>query len=217
MHRAILAMLLLAGVPAGASAANDLAYGATLSFAAVRNGQTIGHHGLTFQRDGAQLTVSTSIELAVKFLGFTAYRYSHRAEEVWTGDIFQSLATETDDNGKKFSVRIRRGATHLDVERKVRAEALRASLPLWLLPSSHWNVRQVRQSALVNTQDGTEARIRVSILGRETIATATARIEATRYRYAGDIEMDQWFDDSGRWVKMSFVASDGSTVEYMLQ
>lgn len=217
MRRVILAMLLLAGMPAGAFATNDLAYGPALSFAAVRNGQTIGHHGLTFRRDGAQLTVSTSIELAVKFMGFTAYRYTHRAQEVWSGDVFQSLAAETDDNGKKFSVRIGRGAAHLDVERKVRAETLRASLPLQLLPSSHWNVRQVRQSALVNTQDGTEARIRVSILGRETIATATARIDATRYRYEGDIKMDQWFDDSGRLVKMSFVASDGSTVEYIQQ
>lgn len=217
MRRVILAMLLLAGMPAEAFATNDLAYGSALSFAAVRNGQTIGRHDLAFQRDGGRLTVSTSIDLAVKIMGFTAYRYSHRAQEVWTGDVFQSLAAETDDNGKKFSVRIGRGVSHLDVERNVRAETLRASLPLQLLPSSHWNVRQVRQSALVNTQDGTEARIRVSILGRETIATATARIDATRYRYEGDIKMDQWFDDSGRWVKMSFVVSDGSTVEYIQQ
>ena len=217
MHRLILAMILLAGMPAGAFAANDLAYGSALSFVAVRNGQTIGHHSLTFRRDGAQLTVSTSIRLAVKFMGFIAYRYTHSAQEVWTGDDFQSLAAETDDNGRKFSVRVRRGVSHLDVERNVRAETLRASLPIQLLPSSHWNVRQVRQQALVNTQEGTEARIRVSILGRETIATAKARVEAMRYRYAGDIEMDQWFDDLGRWVKMSFAASDGSTVEYILQ
>lgn len=217
MHRFILALIMLAAMPAGASAAKDLAYGPALSFAAIRNGQTIGHHSLTFRRDGAQLTVSTSIELAVKFMGFTAYRYSHRAQEIWAGDDFRSLAAETDDNGSKFSIRVRRGASHLDVERNVRAEILRASLPLQLLPSSHWNARQVRQPALVNTQDGTEARIQVSVLGRETVATAKARVEAIRYRYAGDIKMDQWFDDQGRWVKMSFAASDGSTVEYMLQ
>jgi hypothetical protein len=28
--------------------------------------------------------------------------------------------------------------------------------------------------------------------------------------------MDQWFDDAGRWVKNSFTASDGSTIEYVL-
>lgn len=217
MYRLILAMLLLAGMPAGAAAADELAYGSTHSFAAVRNGEQIGRHSLTFRRDGRQLMVSTSIELTVKFLGFTAYRYVHQAQEVWSGDVFQSLASETEDNGKKLSVRIRRAASHFEVERNVRAESLRALLPLHLMPSSHWNVRQVRQTALVNTQDGTEARIQVSILGRETIATRNARIDATRYRYTGDIRMDQWFDDSGRWVKMSFAASDGSTVEYVQQ
>ena len=44
MHRLILAMLLLATGPTAASAADDFPYGSSLSFAAVRNGQTIGHH-----------------------------------------------------------------------------------------------------------------------------------------------------------------------------
>ena len=217
MSRLIFAMLLLVAMPAAGSAANDFPYGTALSFAAVRNGQTIGHHRLTFQRDGAQLTVSTAIELTVKFMGFTAYRYTHRAQEVWNGDVFQSLASRTDDNGKQFAVQIRRDTSRLAVERSVGAQTLRATLPLQLLPSSHWNVRQVREPALVNTQDGTEAKVQVSIIGRETIATANARVEATHYRYTGDIAMDQWFDDAGRWVKTSFTASDGSTVEYRLQ
>ena len=55
------------------------------------------------------------------------------------------------------------------------------------------------------------------MLGRETIRTASSSIDATRYRYTGDLVMDQWFDDAGRWVKTSFTASDGSTVEYVLK
>ena len=69
----------------------------------------------------------------------------------------------------------------------------------------------------MNTQTGAEARVQVSVLGRETIRTANASIDATRYRYTGDLVMDQWFDDAGRWVKTSFTASDGSTIEYVLQ
>ena len=60
MHRLILAMLLLATGPTAASAADDFPYGSSLSFAAVRNGQTIGHHRLTFQKNGTQLKVSTA-------------------------------------------------------------------------------------------------------------------------------------------------------------
>jgi Family of unknown function (DUF6134) len=232
MHRLILAMLLLVTGPTAASAAEDFPYGSSLSFTAVRNGQTIGHHSLTFQKNGAHLTVSTAIDLAVKFMGVTAYRYTHRAEEVWSGDTFQGLSAQTDDNGKKYAIRIQRDGAALAVERNARPDALlpatldrglqrddaaRATLPPQLLPSTHWNVRQVRQAALVNTQTGAEARVQVSVLGRETIRTANASIDATRYRYTGDLVMDQWFDDAGRWVKTSFTASDGSTIEYVLK
>ena len=57
----------------------------------------------------------------------------------------------------------------------------------------------------------------VTPLGREKVKTATGRVDANHYRYAGDVTKDQWFDDSGRWVKTLFKASDGSTIEYILQ
>jgi len=232
MHRLVFALFLLATGSTAALASDDLAYGSSLSFAAIRNGQTIGSHSLTFQKNGTQLTVSTAIDLAVKFMGVTAYRYVHRSQEVWSGDTFLGLTAHTDDDGKKYAIQIRRDGAALAVERNAPPEvlsaatldrglqrdgAVRTTLPPHLLPSTHWNVRQIRQSVLVNTQTGSELRIQVSALGRETIRTAHASIDATRYRYTGDLLMDQWFDDAGRWVKTSFTASDGSTIEYVLQ
>ena len=232
MPRPIFALFLLATGSTAVLASDDFPYGSSLSFVAVRNGQTIGHHSLTFHRNGAQLTVSTAIDLAVKFMGVTAYRYMHRAQEVWSGDTFQGLTAQTDDDGKKYRIQIRRDGAALTVERNARPDvllpatldrgfqldgAVLTTLPPQLLPSTHWNVRQIRQSALVNTQTGTEARIQVFVLRREIIRAANASIDATHYRYTGDLVMDQWFDDSGRWVKTSFAASDGSTIEYVLQ
>ena len=219
MARLIFALFLLATSSTAALASDDFPYGSSLSFAAIRNGQTIGHHRLTFQKNGDQLTVSTAIDLAVKIMGVTAYRYMHRAQEVWSADTSQGLTAQTDDDGKKYAIQIRRDGAALTVERNARLRdgPVRTTLPPQLLPSTHWNVRQIRQSALVNTQTGTEARIQVSVLGRETIRTANASIDSTHYRYSGDLVMDQWFDDTGRWVKTSFMASDGSTIEYVLQ
>lgn len=142
-------------------------------------------------------------------MGVTAYRYTHRAEEVWSGDTFQGLSAQTDDNGKKHAIHIWRDGAALAVERNARPDILspatfdrgvqrddpvRTTLLPQLLPSTHWNVRQVRQAALVNTQTGSEARVQVSVLGRETIRTANSSIDATRYRYTGDLVMDQWFN-----------------------
>lgn len=213
MHRLVLALIV--GLSCSStSAAGGLPYGPTLSFAAYRNGEQIGRHTLTFERDGAQIKVSTSIDFTVKFMGFTAYRYSHRAQEVWAGNTLVSLASRTDDNGTKYSVQAVREDGALVVARNAEG---RTVLPSQVLPSSHWNIQQVQQSVLLNTQKGTEARVRIAPVGRETVQTASGTIAATRYRYSGDVAMDQWFDDRGRWVKTSFTASDGSTIEYILQ
>ncbi len=213
MRRFWIALLLtLAGVSSG-TASGPLPYGSSLSFVAYRNGEPIGHHTLTFEREGGQLKVTTSIDLAVKFVGFTAYRYTHRAQEVWSDGSFVSLVSQTDDNGIKHTVKAAREANEIAVVR----DGTRTVLPPRVLPSSHWNIEQVRQSILLNTQKGTEARVQVVPGPRESIKTSSGVIPATRYSYTGDVVMDQWFDDQGRWVKTSFKASDGSTIEYILQ
>ncbi len=204
--------LLIAGA-ATASAAQDLPYGNSQSFAVFRNGEQIGRHTLSFQHSGPNVTVATNIDFAVKLLGITAYRYSHRAQEMWAGDTFQYVATQTDDNGKKFSVKAQRTPNGISVERTGGQQML----PPDVLPSTHWNIRQVKQQILLNTQDGTEAKVQVSEVGREKIKTLKGWLDATRFRYTGDVTKDQWFDDRGRWVKTTFKASDGSTIEYVLE
>ena len=80
-----------------------------------------------------------------------------------------------------------------------------------------WMAPQVKQSVLLNTQYGTPSKVKIVDLGRETIKTSSRSIQATHYRYSGDITLDQWFDDRGRWVKAAFKAFDGSEIEYILQ
>jgi hypothetical protein len=211
MLRLVAAVLLaLAGVTA-ASAQEP--YGPTLSFAVYRNGEPIGRHALAFQHNGRDLTVSTTIDFAVKVLGVTAYRYTHRGQEVWTGDAFQSAFTQTDDNGTKYTVRAQRTANGIDVQRTTGREVM----PAGTLPTTHWNVRQISQTTLLNTQNGAQAQVKVAPLGREKVKTAGGWVDANHYRYSGDVSKDQWFDDRGRWVKTLFKASDGSTIEYILQ
>lgn len=214
MHRLAFVLLPVMAAFSPAAAADRLPYGRTLSFAVMREGQQIGSHNLVFERDGAQLRISTSIDLAVKFVGITAYRYSHRAQEVWTGDALVSLTTRTEDDGKAYAVQANRTEEGIAVQAD---GAKRTVLPATIMPSSHWNIRQVSQTILLNSQKGIEARVRTTTLGREAIKTSSNTLQATHYRYDGDLKMDQWFDDRGRWVKTSFKGSDGSTIDYVLQ
>ncbi len=225
-------VLIVTGATA-APAANDFPYGKTLAFAVYRNGEEVGRHTLSFHNEGASRTVTVAVDLAVKALGVTAYRYSHNGKEVWNGGALQALDTRTDDNGRKFAVRVKRDGKGLVVEREAPTEASAAAagdqglqpaeiarerLPADILPTTNWNVGQVGQSVLLNTQYGTQARTKITPMGREPVKTVRgATIEATRYHYTGDLRMDQWFDDRGRWVKAAFPAFDGSTIEYILQ
>lgn len=214
MYRLTAALLLIVvGSVAGPVIAQQLPYGPTLTFAVYRNGEPIGRHTLAFQHKGADLTVSTAIDFAVKILGVTAYRYTHRGQEVWNGDAFQWASTQTDDNGTKYTVRAQRTANGIDVQRPSGHEVM----PAGTLPTTHWNVRQIGQTTLFNTQNGSQMHFHVTPLGREKVKTATGWVDANHYRYAGDVTKDQWFDDRGRWVKTLFKASDGSTIEYILQ
>lgn len=213
MYRSIAtAMLVMAGAVAAASA-QDQPYGPTLTFAVYRNGEPIGQHALAFQHSGPNVTVSTTIDFAVKILGVTVYRYSHRGREMWCDDAFQFASTRTDDNGTKYAVHAQRTANGIDVQRTSGREVM----PADMLPTTHWNIRQIGQTTLLNTQNGSRMHFQVTPLGRERIETATGWLDANHYRYSGDVTKDQWFDDRGRWVKSVFKAFDGSTIEYILQ
>lgn len=227
------ALFLIVTGSTAAPAANDFPYGQTLAFAIYRNGQEVGHHTLSFHNEGSNRTVTVAVDLAVKAMGVTAYRYSHNSKEVWSGNALQALDARTDDNGKKFAVRVQRNGKGLMVERETPSEPVPAAgndrglqapeigrelLPASILPTSNWNIGQVGQSVLLNTQYGTKSHTKITPMGREPVKLATgATVEATRYQYTGDIRMDQWFDDRGRWVKAAFKAFDGSSIEYILQ
>lgn len=226
-------VLLIVVGSSAAPAANDFPYDSTLSFTIFRNGQEVGSHTLSFQKEDSNRTVSVAVNLAVKSLGVIAYRYSHSSKEVWTGDALRWLEARTDDNGRVFIVRARGGANGMAVERVTPPETRPAAtadqglqapaisrerLSADILPTSNWNMAQVKQSVLLNTQYGTRSRVKISIIGREPIKTASGTIvEATHYQYAGDLQMDQWFDDRARWVKAAFKAFDGSMIEYIMQ
>jgi len=211
-------MALLWAFPAAASS-DEFPYGSRIEFAAFRNGQQIGTHRVVFERHGDRLAITTSIELAVKVIGLTAYRYTHRSRETWIGNSPMSFESSTDDDGKTYAIWARWDAQTLLVTRATPGGSgtAQAVMPAALLPSTHWNMKQTRQGSLLNAQKGTQDEIAVKPLRRVSVDTFSGKIDAMHYRYEGGVRMDQWFDDRGRWVKMRFAVSDGSTIDYVLQ
>lgn len=224
---ALTVALLLAGPVAFAADP----YPSKITYAIYRDGQQIGRHMVTFGHKGPLKVVTVDCQVEVKALGVAAYRYSHRGQEEWNGDQLQALQAQTDDNGKKYTVAAARRGAELVVDRTAPApmataaadqgyqgpDVSRQVLPGNLLPTSGWNFGQVKQSALLNTENGKVAHVQVTPAGQEMVRMPSGSVETTRYRYTGDLKMEQWFDARGRWVKGTFTAFDGSTIEYILQ
>lgn len=223
------ALVAAPALPSFASSA-DAVYGDRHEFAVFRKGERIGTHLLTFERQGDQLTVRTTVNLNVKVLGLTAYRYSHAGEEVLRGDRLVSIRTKTDDNGQRFEVNGQAMSGQFAVsaiapndepfarENGVsRAAAVQTSLPANVLPSSQWHFKSLFGGQLLNVQKGELARYSVTPMGKEMVQTANGTVAATRYRLDGDLFLDIWYDDRGRWVGSAFKGPDGSTIQYVLQ
>lgn len=210
--------------------ADDFPYPPTATFAVLRNGQPIGWHKMAFAFKDGRLSVTSDVEM--KVAGLVGYRYVQHVHEEWQGGQLLSLTAKTDDNGKVYAVRAKRTAAGLAVEREqppsfsdaaaafagfTPPEVSRQTVSASVLPTSNWNVEQVHQTELLNTQYGVLSHTKIVSAGRELVKTAHGTIAATRYTYSGDLQADQWFDDRGRWVKASFNVFDGSTIEYVLQ
>jgi hypothetical protein len=75
-----------------------------LRFRALRHGSPIGEHRVTFQPDGDRVAVETHIDIAVKVLFLTAFRFKHEAQEIWDSGRLASVNSTTDDSGTLLKV-----------------------------------------------------------------------------------------------------------------
>jgi hypothetical protein len=194
------------------------------AFGIWRNGERIGSHTVNLRGEPDRLAAEIAVELKVKLLGITVFRYTHRAEERWEGDRLAALTAETYDNGERYRIQAQAGAQGLLVnaeaappEGATPANFSQRVFDPTLLPTSHWNPHQVTQHRLLNTQTGEADEVKIERVGRDVVQTPAGPVQATRYRYSGDLRMEQWYSDDGRWLGLAFSGRDGSRVEYRVE
>ncbi|MBR0672442.1 DUF6134 family protein [Neoroseomonas soli] len=205
--------LLLAGMAAlpasGALAALPFPPARRLGFRVVRNGSGIGQHVLTFEPDGSRLTVRISVDLAVGFGPITLYRYRHRAVERWDDGSVVSFEAETNDDGSRSTITMRRQGDALAVDS---SRAGRYVAPPGALPATHWN-RQMLDGPFINTQTGEVLRPAVRREGPEPLPWAPQRL-GDRFVLSGAVDLETWYDASRAWLGLRFRGSDGSAIHY---
>ncbi len=211
---AMIAMALAGAAPVAAETGFEWApdAGDELVFDVYRNGKPFGSHVVRFDRADQQLTVKTDIELKVKFGPITAFHYVHDASETWVDGALQSVDARTRSEGRWKDVSARAEAAGL----QTKGPGFTGLHPAGLIPSTHWNVAEMRQSEMLSTETGAILPMQVEDLGLERVRVGEGSVEARHYRVTSDLVASFWYDEQGRWVKCAFKAR-GSDVEYVLR
>lgn len=187
-------------------------YGDELTFEVRRNDRPVGTHTVQFSRNGDTLTTLTRFDVKVDVLFFTAYRYVYQSRAVWRDGCLQSLTAVTDDNGEKVTVTVERRGDRLLVDGPRGAVFAGEST----LPTEHWNARVVDDRAVINTITGRVNTVSLASEGVEQVRIkGGATVPARRFAYRGELNNEVWYDGDGRWVKMRFPGTDGSSIDYL--
>jgi hypothetical protein len=212
---AFAALAFLADIGGGAAAETlpdpALLYGGDIVFSVWRSGSEIGEHRVQFMRDGAGLIVRSTLDLAVKLLGITVYRYHYQSQETWRDDRLVALASAIDDDGTLSKVETSEAQGKLVVTGTAGTTTVAGPI----LPSTHWNAQIIGADRMLDTLNGKVDQIKLVPQGMETVPTGAGPRPATHYLYTGDIKAEVWYDGDGHWLKLRFPGKDGSIIDYV--
>jgi hypothetical protein len=176
------------------------------AFQVLLDGKPIGAHRFTVASVGAGRRVTSEADFKVTVLGFTAYRYRHRASEQWSGDCLDSLEASTDDDGKAASVRLVKAG---DVD-EITTGAGRVTFPGCLMTYAYWNPALLSQVRLLNPQTGKVDAVRVERVGSGRVAVHGVDVDAVDWRITGgEAPVDVWVSSGGEWVGLDSMVSGG--------
>lgn len=179
-----------------ALASNAAAATRSWDFRVLLDGREVGRHTFTREEAGEGARVVSAARFDVRFLLVTAYRYEHRAEELWRGGCLVSLEARTDDNG---------------VRKDVRASPAGCARSF-----SYWDPAILRAERLLNAQTGEVVPVRWTPLGVESIAVRGRETAANRHRLvAPGMSIDLWYAGAD-WVALESRLEGGRRLRYEL-
>ncbi|MFO7855671.1 MAG: DUF6134 family protein [Paracoccaceae bacterium] len=172
------------------------------SFSVFRDGSDIGAQTTRVTGSGDRADVEIDVDLAVKILGITAYRYTLRSRETWEKGRLMSLEGETDDDGDVSVAKVRRTSDGLVSEGTWEGE-----LPGDAATTTYWTQAFLERPVWISTQTGAPLDVSVSRDGEERIEGFSSEMLCERWRVRGDLPLTLYYDDRGEWMGNAFDAS----------
>lgn len=187
--------------------------GDVIRFDVRRQGKPFGTHEVRFEvlADGT-IEAQTNVKLRAGFGPIPLYRYDLQATERWQNGQLVALQGAVYKDGKEASVVAEADGDVIEVD----GTAFDGTVPVTMIPASHWNIAQTQASTLLSSENGQLIEVSIRPEGREPLEIAGETVEANKFLLDSDIDVTLWYDDAGRWLKLSFSAR-GQEIDYVLE
>lgn len=188
-------------------------------FRALLDDEPIGEHRFKVERTVDGVEVTTDASFAVRLLGVPVYRYRHHDREHWRGDCLVSLASATDDNGRKERVLEERvnGSDAAAGVVSVSSTTPPRAIEGCVMSYAYWNPALRRQTRLLNAQSGKLESVRIESLAATTIRVHGKPAPATGFRIVGGGHpIEVWYGADGAWIGLDAVVDGGRKLSYRL-
>lgn len=192
-------------------------YTSPTSYRIMRKGKRIGTHSIQVEKstiNSAELiAVSVKSRIKVTVLKVPVFTFNYQATEIWEDGALQKVEAETTENSKKTKVSAVRQGTEFVLQQNDKSETA-SGLEY---SSNHWNSAVLTATSLFNTLTGKKNIVELEKLGVSQLDLPAGSIEATHFRYSGNLQAEVWYDNDGRWVQLRFEGNDGSVIFYQLE
>lgn len=174
-------------------------------FRVVRDGDDIGTQTTAVSRVGDEIQVAVDVELKVKILGITAYRYEMANREIWRGGRLVSMDSTSNDDGDAAFARVRQAGGELEVE----GSYWSGTVPADSATTTYWTKEFLNRPLWISTADGDPLKVNCSPAGAGEIAGIPTETWAVR----GDLELELHYRGD-EWVSVRFDAGGEDAIYY---
>ena len=184
----------------------------TRDFTVLVDGKRVGeaHMTITKQEDGT-LTMKCDTDISVTFLLVT-YKYTYRGYEVWKDGKLARFNSWCNDNGTSYVVAAIADGDKLKVRVNKQERTIRDDV--WL--TSYWSqpdTKRLNQTLpLLDADSGVDLEGKFQFLATESRGIAGQTVNVNHFRLSGKVNVDLWYDGSGRLVRREWIEEGHRTV-----
>lgn len=182
-------------------------------YAITRDGDPIGTQKLDFVADGSnRLTVITDVDIDVRLLGLSVYKFTQHIEERWQDGALQAMLSDTNDDGEERKVDLTRQGDRLTGKYNEK----KRDVPADLIPSTLWHPDAINQKTVLDTVRARQHQVNVTDKGEVALVLPTGTVEARHYAFTGELNRDVWYGKDGIILQAEMKAKDGSIIRQQL-